>query len=72
MQIAYQNFLQLSYIDELLETTKRLFANTFESQLTAPDFIGGDYSAFDPLFDKVWKTLEEKYSKVKTSDTMYH
>ncbi|KAG2174967.1 hypothetical protein INT43_006029 [Umbelopsis isabellina] len=61
--IAYQNFLQLSYIDELLETTKRLFANTFEQQLAAPDFIGSDYSAFDPMFDKAWKTLEEKYAK---------
>jgi hypothetical protein len=63
-QIAYQNFLQLGYVDELLETTKRLFSTAFEEQLKSTDIIGGDYSSFDPLFDRAWKTLEEKYSKV--------
>ncbi|KAH8554776.1 SRP54-type protein [Umbelopsis sp. PMI_123] len=61
--IAYQSFLQLTYVDELLETTKRLFSTTFKEQLESSDIVGEDYSAFDPLFDRAWKTLEEKYSK---------
>jgi len=61
--IAYQNFLQLAYVDELLETTKRLFSTTYKDQLKSDDIIGEDFSSFDPLFDRAWKTLEEKYSK---------
>lgn len=63
--IAYQSFLQLTYVDELLETTKRLFSTTFSEQLESSDVVGGDYSSFDPMFDRAWKTLEEKYSKSK-------
>jgi hypothetical protein len=41
-----------------------LFSTTFKEQLESSDIVGEDYSAFDPLFDRAWKTLEEKYSKV--------
>jgi hypothetical protein len=43
-----------------------LFSTTFSEQLESSDVVGGDYSSFDPLFDRAWKTLEEKYSKVRT------
>lgn len=51
--VAYQKILPLTYIDELLETVKRMFLDSF-------DGIDADYTAFGPIFDKVLAQVEEK------------
>ncbi|KAG2236167.1 hypothetical protein INT48_003786 [Thamnidium elegans] len=53
--VAYQKILQLTYVDELLETVKRLFLQSFEGVET-------DYTSFGPIFDKVLLQIEEKSS----------
>lgn len=51
--VAYQKILQLTYIEELLETVKRMFLASFEG-------VDADYTAFGPIFDKVLVQVEEK------------
>jgi signal recognition particle receptor subunit alpha len=51
--VAYQKILQLTYIDELLETMKRMFISNFEG-------VDDDYTSFGPVFDKVLAQVEEK------------
>lgn len=53
--VAYQKILQLTYVDELLETVKRLFLQSFEG-------VEADYTSFGPIFDKVLLQIEEKSS----------
>ncbi|KAI8376136.1 signal recognition particle, alpha subunit, N-terminal-domain-containing protein [Radiomyces spectabilis] len=60
--VAYQKILQLAYIDELLETVKRLFTDTFADALQVDQGIHGDYSSFNPLFNKVLLQVEDKYA----------
>ncbi|KAI8330421.1 SRP54-type protein [Chlamydoabsidia padenii] len=64
--VAYQKILQLSYIDELLETVKRLFIETYKDSVVADQGIHGDYSEFDAVFNKVLLSLEQKSSSNKT------
>ncbi|KAL1929233.1 hypothetical protein VTP01DRAFT_2292 [Rhizomucor pusillus] len=60
--VAYQKILHLSYIDELLETIKRLFLDKFRNSIESKTMLSEDYSAFDDLFDKALQQLEEKHS----------
>ncbi|CAO3590740.1 unnamed protein product [Absidia cylindrospora] len=64
--VAYQKILQLSYIDELLETVKRLFIDTFKDTVVSDQGIYGDYSPFDDMFNKVLLSLEQKHSSGRT------
>lgn len=52
--VAYQKILQLNYLDELLQTVKRMFLDDY--------FKGADddYASFGPVFDKVLVQVEEK------------
>ncbi|KAF7727877.1 hypothetical protein EC973_006990 [Apophysomyces ossiformis] len=59
--VAYQKFLQLPYIDELLETVKRLFLDMFSESIVNDQGVQGDYSTFGPVFDKLLLQLEGKY-----------
>ncbi|CAO3698971.1 unnamed protein product [Rhizopus stolonifer] len=61
--VVYQKILTLNYLEELLETVKRVFLATFEELLNG-DF-NGDFSLFGPIFDKLLKQLEEKYSNLR-------
>ncbi|KAI7873078.1 SRP54-type protein [Mucor mucedo] len=54
--VAYQKILPLTYIDELLETVKRLFLSRWEG-------TDADYTTFGPIFDKVLAQIEEKGSQ---------
>lgn len=54
----------MPYIDELLETVKRLFIQTYNDTITIDQGVHGDYSEFDPMFMKVLQTLEEKSTSV--------
>lgn len=51
--VAHQKILQLTYIEELLETVKRLFVSSFEG-------LDADYTSFTPIFDKALAQIEEK------------
>lgn len=52
--VAYQKILHLTYIDELLETVKRVFLESYEDVET-------DYAtSFAPIFDKVLTQIEQK------------
>ncbi|KAG0168419.1 hypothetical protein DFQ30_004780 [Apophysomyces sp. BC1015] len=59
--VAYQKFLQLPYIDELLETVKRIFLDMFSEPIAKDQGVQGDYSSFGPVFDKLLLQLEGKY-----------
>ncbi|KAI9025873.1 signal recognition particle, alpha subunit, N-terminal-domain-containing protein [Phycomyces nitens] len=60
--VAYQKILQLAYIDELLETVKRLFLDMYSSVIGDNQGINGNYNEFEPVFSKVLKQLEDKYA----------
>ncbi|KAI9247541.1 SRP54-type protein [Sporodiniella umbellata] len=61
--VAYQRILTLSYLEELLETVKRVFLSTFQEILNG-DF-NGDFTLFGPIFDKLLKQVEEKYTTAR-------
>lgn len=60
--VAYQKILQLNYIDELLETVKRMFLETNKEVIAQGQLVDGEYSSFGPIFDKLLQQIEEKYS----------
>ncbi|ORX53535.1 P-loop containing nucleoside triphosphate hydrolase protein [Hesseltinella vesiculosa] len=64
--VAYQKILQLPFIDELLETVKRLFIDTYRDQITTDKGVHGDYSAFTPVFQKILQNVETKYASQST------
>ncbi|KAI8994535.1 signal recognition particle, alpha subunit, N-terminal-domain-containing protein [Pilobolus umbonatus] len=61
--VAYQKILQLGYIDELLETIKIIFLDTYKDTITQAQGVNGDYTSFDPIFDKILFQIEEKYAQ---------
>ncbi|KAI8060723.1 SRP54-type protein [Gongronella butleri] len=64
--VAYQKILQLPFLDELLETVKRLFIDTYRQDITKDQGIHGDYSGFTPMFQQVLQNLESKYASQTT------
>lgn len=52
--VAYQKILQLNYLDELLQTVKRMFLDDYFKG------VDDDYATFGPVFDKVLVQVEEK------------
>jgi signal recognition particle receptor subunit alpha len=65
--VAYQKILQLQYIDELLETVKVMFIDTYKDKIKVDHGISGDYASFGPVFEKVLVQVEEKYANVSFS-----
>ncbi|GAN10743.1 P-loop containing nucleoside triphosphate hydrolase protein [Mucor ambiguus] len=60
--VAYQKILQLNYIDELLETVKRMFLETNKDLIAQGQLVDGDFTSFGPIFDQLLQQIEEKYS----------
>lgn len=60
--VAYQKILQLAYIDELLETVKRMFLETHKQLIAEGHLVDGDYTSFGQIFDKLLLQIEEKYA----------
>ncbi|KAI9310431.1 signal recognition particle, alpha subunit, N-terminal-domain-containing protein [Dichotomocladium elegans] len=61
--VVYQKILQLGYIDELLETVKKLFLDLFASSIAIDNGINCNYNSFDSAFAKLLQQLEEKHTK---------
>ncbi|KAG1139255.1 hypothetical protein G6F37_008230 [Rhizopus arrhizus] len=61
--VVYQKILTLNYLEELLETVKRVFMATFQEMLGQD--VMGDFSSFGPIFDRLLKQVEEKYINLK-------
>ncbi|KAI8886067.1 P-loop containing nucleoside triphosphate hydrolase protein [Backusella circina FSU 941] len=60
--VAYQKILHLQYIDELLETVKVMFIDTYKDEIKIDHGISGDYAAFGPVFEKLLVQVEDKYA----------
>lgn len=60
--VAYQKILQLNYIDELLETVKRMFLETNKDLIAQGQLVDGDFTSFGSTFDQLLQQIEEKYS----------
>ncbi|RCH89059.1 hypothetical protein CU097_000343, partial [Rhizopus azygosporus] len=61
--VVYQKILTLNYLEELLETVKRVFLATFQDILQKDS--NGDFTSFGPIFDKLLKQVEEKYANLR-------
>ncbi|RCI04605.1 hypothetical protein CU098_009719 [Rhizopus stolonifer] len=59
---TYQKILQLGYIEELLETVKRMFLDMNKEAIAQGHLIDQDYEGFGPIFDKTLAQVEEKYA----------
>ncbi|KAI8366937.1 SRP54-type protein [Choanephora cucurbitarum] len=59
--VAHQKILQLNYLDELLETVKRIFIETYQESLQRHALTGFDQ--FGPVFEKALMQMEQKYSQ---------
>ncbi|CEG67646.1 Putative Signal recognition particle receptor subunit alpha homolog Short=DP-alpha [Rhizopus microsporus] len=61
--VVYQKILTLNYLEELLETVKRVFLATFQDILQKDS--NSDFTSFGPIFDKLLKQVEEKYANLR-------
>ncbi|CEP09354.1 hypothetical protein [Parasitella parasitica] len=60
--VAYQKILQLNYIEELLETVKRMFLASNKELIAQGKLEDGDFTSFSHVFDKLLQQIEDKYS----------
>ncbi|KAI8354020.1 signal recognition particle, alpha subunit, N-terminal-domain-containing protein [Blakeslea trispora] len=58
--VAYQKILQLNYMDELLETIKRMFLETYQEALSSQTWMDTDFDSFSVIFDKALAQVEER------------
>ncbi|KAL1921944.1 uncharacterized protein VTP21DRAFT_10586 [Calcarisporiella thermophila] len=57
--VAYQKILQLTYVDKLLETVKRLFCDKYSDRIQETNQLR-TFDDFEEIFETILQNLEEK------------